>query len=147
MVYDIVGQRCFSERVELALKLIVRTIVEKAQRATTAGGIVNHFCHHRSTLIEKQFVTDSNLARRLHQHIPQPHFPVQFTEKKHFYLGIGLLLRAVQPGWKNLRVVKDKRIAVIEIVKHIAEIEEHGLFLLVLQRFPVFIGLVHVDRL
>ena len=54
--------------------------------------------------------------------MPQAHLPVQLPEQEHLYLGIGLLLRAIESGGEHLGVVEHKDIALVEIVDDVAEL-------------------------
>ena len=125
----------------------MRAVVKETQGASAAGGVVDHFCHHRSALIEKQLVADAYLAGWLHENVPQSHLFVEFTKQEHFYLGVGSLLCAVEAGGKHLGVVEDEGVALVEIVEHIAEIQILLVTLRVSERLAILVGLEHLDGL
>ncbi len=122
-VENINRQRRLAKGKEVVLELVMRTVVEEAQRTATARGVVIHLGDHRAYFVEEELVADTDLTRRLHQHIPQMGFLVQLAKDEHLNLGISLLLGAIQTGGEHLRVVEHKRIAVVEIVDDIAEIK------------------------
>ena len=55
---------------EFTLKLLAGTVIKETQRASTTGGIVDYFSHHRSVLVEEELVADTNLTGWLDQDIP-----------------------------------------------------------------------------
>ena len=69
-VDNITGQRRLTEGIEILLELIVRTVIEEAERASTARGVVDDLGHHGAGVVEKEFVADTNLPGRLHEHVP-----------------------------------------------------------------------------
>ena len=100
----------------------MRAVVQEAQSTSAACGIVDNLGNHGSGVVEEELVADTYLTGRLHKDIPQAHFPVQFPEQEHLYLGIGLLLGAIESGGEYLGIVEYKDIAFIEIVDDIAEL-------------------------
>ena len=143
-VYYIMRQRSLAEGVKVALELVMRTVVEEAQRASAARSVVNHLCHHRPAVVEKQLVAYAYLTGRLNKDVPKAHLLVQFAQEEHLYLCVGLLLRAVKTRREHLRIVEDESVALVEIVEHIAEIEILGVAVLILQRLSLVVRLVHV---
>ena len=137
-------QRSLSECVEVVLELIVRTVVKETQRASAACSVVDNLGHHTSALVKEQFVANTYLAGRLNQNVPQAHLLVKFTQKEHLYLSIGLLFCAVQTCGKNFCIVEYERVALIKIVKNIAEVEILGVAVLVFQRLTILVFLVHL---
>ena len=140
-VYHIVWQRCLTQCEQLTFELIMRTVVQEAQRTSATRGIVDHLSHHGTTVIEEQFVTDTYLTGRFHEHIPQTHLTVQLPEQEHLDLGIGLLLGAIQTGRKDLGVIEHESVALIKIVQYSPEVEILGR-----NNIPVGILLCSVDR-
>ena len=116
-------------------------VVKETQRAPTAGGIINDLCHHRTFFLEEQFVADTDLTCRFHQHIPQAQLRIQLTQQEDFNLGIGLFLCAIQTGGEYLRIVEDDGVTLVEIVDDATELDE---FLGVVARFVFF---EHLDGL
>ena len=141
-VDHIMGQRCLAQGIELALELIVGTVVEEAQRAAAAGGVVDDLGHHGPTVIEEQLVAYSDLAGRLYEDIPQTHLLVQLAQEEHLDLGVGLLLGTIQTGREHLGVVEDKGVALAEVVEHIAEVK-----ILALDGVAIGVFLEHLDGL
>ena len=143
-IYNVMRQRGLTQGKEFTFELIVGTVIEETERTAAARRIVDDFCHHRSAVVEEQFVTDTDLTGRLHKHIPQAHLLIEFTQQEHLYLGIGLFLRTIETSRKHLRIIEHERIALVEMIQHVAEVKIHGIPLFVFQRFSVFIGLKHV---
>ena len=125
----------------------MRTVVEESERTSATGGIVNDLRHHRTVLLEEELVADTDLTGGLHEHIPQAQLLVELAQQEHLNLGIGLLLGTVQTGGEHLRIVEDKGIVLVEVVEHIAEVEEYGLSLLVFHILSVLIFLGGLDAL
>ena len=137
-------QRSLAEGVKVALELVVGTVIKEAQRASAARGVVNHLCHHCSTVVKEQLVANSYLACRLYKDVPKAHLLVQLAQEEHFYLGVGLLFCSIESRREHLSVVEDERVALVEIVEHIAEIEVYGIAFLILQRLSVLVLSVHL---
>ena len=114
-------QRRFAQREERMLELLVGAVEQEAQRAAARSGVVDHLGHHQVVIAEIELVADADLARRIDQHVPQTQFAVQLAQQEDFDLGAGLLLVAVQTGRKDLRVVEDEQVALVEIVDDILE--------------------------
>ena len=66
---------------------------------------------------------------------------VEFAQQEHLYLGVGLLLRAVETGGEHLGVVEDEGVALVEVVHEVAEHQE------LVGVVTVSILLVHIDGL
>ena len=139
LIDDISWQRSLAQSKELAFKLVVRTVVKEAQCASAAGGIVNHLGHHCSAFVEEQFVTNTYLACRLYQHVPQAHFFIQLAQQEHLNLGIGLFLCAIKACRKNLGIVENEGVALVKIVEHVTEVK-----IFALDRFALGILLIHL---
>ena len=144
-VHNIAGQRGFTQSEELLFELVVRTVIEETQGTSTTGGIVNHLSHHRPIFLKEEFVTDTDLTCRLHQHIPQTQVWVQLTQQEYFYLGIRFLLRTIQTCREHLRIVEDKGIILIEVIQDVPEVQIDGLPFLIGQVVTLFILLCHLD--
>ena len=121
------------------------TVIEESQRTTTARGVVDDLGHHRTVVLEEQFIADSNLTGRLHEHIPETEVSVQLAQQEHLDLGIGLLLRTIETGRKHFSVVEDEGVVLIEVVEDVTEIEIDGVALVVLQVVAVLILLTHLN--
>ena len=78
-VEDITRQRCLTERKKFALELLMRTVVEKTKRTTTARRVIDDLSNHGSTFIKEQLVTNAYLTCRLYQHVPQAHFTIELA--------------------------------------------------------------------
>ena len=103
------------------LELVVIAVEQEAQRAAARSGVVDHLGHQQVVVAEVELVADADLTRRIDQHVPQTQFAVQLAQQEDFDLGAGLLLVAVQTGRKDLRVVEDEQVALVEIVDDILE--------------------------
>ena len=123
----------------------MRTVVQETERTTTTGRVVDNLGHHRSILLEEEFITDTDLTGRLNQHIPQAQVGIQLTEKEHLDLGIGLLLRSIETGGEHLCVVEDEGVILVEVIQDITEIKVDGIAFLVFQILTVLILLGHLD--
>ena len=123
----------------------MRTVIEETQRTSTAGGVVDDLSHHRSVILEEEFVTDTDLSCRFYQHIPQTQVRVQLTQQEHFDLGIRLLLRTVETCREHLRIVEDKRIILIEIIQNVPEVHIDGFALLISQVVTLVVLLGHFN--
>ena len=140
LVDDVARQRRLTQCKQFALEFVVRTVVEEAQRATATRRVVDDLGHHRAALVEKQFVADANLSRRLHQHVPQAHILIQFAQQKHLDFRVGFLLRAVQSRRKHLRIVENEGVALVEVVEHVLELKE-----IALDGVSLVVALEHID--
>ena len=147
MVHDITGKWCLTQSKELALEHIVRTVIEEAQGAATAGGIVNHLCHHRSVVLKEELVADTDFAGGLHQHIPKAQLLIELTQKEHLNLGVGFFLGTIKTGGEHARIVEDEDVTLIKIVDDITEGHILGVALSISQAISFSILLVHVDGL
>ena len=123
-IHDIAGKRRRAQAVELTLKLLMFTVIEESQRTSSTGSVVNHLGYHRAVLFKEQFVTDTDLACRLYQHIPQAKLLVQLTQQEHFYLCVCFLLGTIEACRKHFCVVEDKSVAFVEVVHQVAERQE-----------------------
>ena len=115
------GQGRLAQAEERLLELLVGAVEEEAQRAAARGGVVDHLGHQQVVVAEVEFVADADLARRVHQHVPQPQLAVQLAQQEDLDLGAGLLLVAVQTRGKDLRVVEDEEVLFVEIVDDVLE--------------------------
>ena len=106
----------------------MRAVVEKPQCASAACSIVDDLSHHGAAFVEEELVADAYLACRLNEHVPQAHLLVEFAKQEYFYFRVGLLLRSVEACRENLGVVEDESVAFVEVVEHIAEVEEVALY-------------------
>ena len=106
----------------------MRTVVEESECTSSAGGVVDDLCHHRSVFLKEEFVANPYLSCWFHEHVPETLLLVEFPEQEYLNLCIGLLLSAIETCWKDLGVVKDEDIALVEIVDHVTEGEVSGMF-------------------
>ena len=134
VVEDIGRQRALAEGVEVVHELIVRAVVEEAQRAAAARRVVVNLSNHHTGIVEEQFVADTYLAGGLYEHIPQMRLLVELPEYEDLYLRVRLLLRAVETRGEDLRIVENERVTLAEIVEHIAEVK-----VLTLNRFTLVV--------
>ena len=144
-VNDIAGKRCLTKCIEVAFELVMRTVIQETQCTSSAGCVVDHLSHHRSTLVEEELITDSYLASRFDQNVPKSHFFAEFTEQENFDFGIGLFLCAVKSCREYFRVVEDECVAIVKMLQNMTEVKEDGIAIFVFQRVAFFIGLVHID--
>ena len=117
-------------------------VVEEPQGTATAGGVVDNLGHHGARLVKEQLVADTYLACRLYQHVPQAHLFIELAQQEHFYLGVGLLLGAVETGREYLGIIEYKGVALVEVVEYITEVE-----VLALDGITLVVFSVHVDGL
>ena len=141
-VNHIAWQRSLAKRIEFALELVVRTVVEEAQCTSAACSVVDNLSHHRAALVKEELVADTYLASRLNEHVPKAHLLIKLTQKEHLNLGVGFLLCAVEASREHLCVVEDESVMLVEIVEHIAEVEVFAL-----NGLAVGVLLKHVDSL
>ncbi|MPN12545.1 hypothetical protein SDC9_159863 [bioreactor metagenome] len=47
--------------------------------------------------------------------------PVEFSQKEHFDFGSGLFFVAIEPGWEDLGIVKDKKVVFVAQIKDVLE--------------------------
>ena len=111
----------FAQREERLLELLVGAVEQEAQRAAARGGVVDHLGHQQVVVAEIEFVADADLARRVHQHVPQPQFAVQFAQQEDLDLGAGLLLVAVEARREDLGIVEDEQILFVEVLDDVLE--------------------------
>ena len=112
-------QRSLAEAIEGLLELLIRTIVEETQCTTARSGIVNNLCSQNIILAKVELIADTNLTRRIYQHIPQSKLTVELTKQENFNLGTGLLLISIEASRKYLCIVKDKAVFLLKIVENI----------------------------
>ena len=120
-VDDVTGNGGRPQAEQLALELLMIAVVEEAQRAPAAGGVVNDLGHHRPVFLEEELVADTYLARRLDEHIPQAQLRVEFTQQEYLYLCVSLFLCSIQAGGEHLGIVENKSIALVEEINYVAE--------------------------
>ena len=144
-VDDITGQWGCSQGEKFLFELIVRTVIKESQRTSTARGVVDDLCHHRTIILEEELIADTDLTGRLHEHIPETEVTVQLTQQEHLDLCVGLLLRTIETCGEHLRIVKDKGVFLIEIVEDVAEIEINRITFFVFQVVAFLILLGHLD--
>ena len=114
-------QRSLAQTEERLLELLVRTVEEESQRTSTRSGVVDHLGTQNIVLAEVELVTNTDFTRRIDQHVPQSQLAIQLAEQENLDLGSRLLLVTVEACREHLRIVKDKAIALIEVVKDILE--------------------------
>ena len=99
---DIAWQWGRTQCKELSFKLIVRTIIQKAQGTSATGGIIDDLSYHWAVVLEEEFIAYAYLAGWFDQDIPQSEFLIKLTQQEHLDLGIGLLLSTKETGRKDL---------------------------------------------
>ena len=120
---DEAGDGRLAEVVERFLELVVVAVVEEAERASAARGIVDYLCHDGVVLTEIQLVADADFAGRVYQHVPEAELLVQFAQEEHLDACPRLLLVAVESGGEDLRVVEDKNVVLVEEREDVLEHE------------------------
>src|SRR5437868_6251838 len=119
--FDIFRQWSFTELFQLSSEIFLTSFPQKPDCAATAGCIVNDLCYQVFLFAEIQFVSDADLSGGINNHVPKPVGFIEFSQEKYFDLGAGLFLTAVHAGGKNLRVVYNENIFVVEIVEYVPE--------------------------
>ena len=114
-------QRSLAQLVESLLELVVVAVEQEAQRTTARSGVVDHLSHQQVVIAEIEFVTDTDFACRIDQHVPQTLFAVQLTQQEDFDLCAGLLLVAIEACGEYFGIVEDKDVVGIEVVDYIFE--------------------------
>jgi len=84
LALDDFGQRRLAQCVELLLELVVRAVVEEAQRSAAARGVVDYFGHYAAILAKEELVAYSYLACRVDKHIPQAQLRIKLAQEEHF---------------------------------------------------------------
>ena len=118
---DIFRKRSLAQGIEGLLEFIVVAVVKEAERTSAVGRIVDHLGHHRIVVAEIELVADTDLAGRLHEHVPETVFLIKLPKEKHFDAGARLLLVAIETGRKNLGVVENHHVAFIEEIDDLLE--------------------------
>ena len=111
----------FAQRVERFLELLVFPVIEEAQRAAAAGGVVDHLGHDRIVLAEIEFVADADFARGVYEHIPEALFAIELTKQKDFDACARFLLVAVEASGENFGVVEHEHVLIVEVFEEIFE--------------------------
>ena len=119
---DPLRHRGLAQREERGLELLVRSVIEEAQRAAAGGRVVDHLGHHALVLSEIQFVADPDLAGGIHDHVPEALLLVEFAQQEHHDVGARLLLLAGKLGREDLGVVEDEPVTLAEIVDDVLEL-------------------------
>ena len=115
------GQGSFALFVERLLELIVVAVEQETQRAAARGGVVDHLSHQQVVVAEIEFVTDTDFACRIYQHVPQTLFAVQLAQQEDFDLCSGLLLVAIEACGEYFGIVEDEDVVRIEVLDYIFE--------------------------
>ena len=115
------GNGRFAEGVERTLELVVVAVVEEAERAASARGVVDDFRHNGVVLAEIELVANSYFSRGIYQHVPQAQFLVEFAQQEHFDPCAGFLLVAVEACGEDLGVVEHENVVLVEEVEDILE--------------------------
>lgn len=100
-------------------------VVEEAQRASAAGGVVNHLGHDGIVFSKIKFVSDTDFACRVNQHVPEAQFLVEFAQQEYLDAGASFFLVAVEAGRKHLGVIEDEKVVLIEIGEQVLK---HSVF-------------------
>ena len=106
---------------EVALELVVRTVVEEAQSASARCGVVDYFGYHRFVFAKVEFVADANFAGGFYQYVPEFVVGVEFAQQEYFDARAGFFLVAVEQGGEHLSVVQHHYISVAKVVEHVLE--------------------------
>ncbi len=106
---------------EVALELVVRTVVQEAQSASARGGVVDYFGYHRFVFAEVEFVADADFAGGFYQYVPEFVVGVELAQQEYFDACAGLFLVAIEQGGEHLSVVQYHYIAVAKVVEHVLE--------------------------
>ena len=118
---DETGDRGFTKGVERTLELIVVAVVEEAECAAAARGVVDNFRHNGVVLAEIELVANSYFTRGVYEHVPKAQFLVEFAQQEHFDSCAGFLLVAVEACGEDLGVVEHEDIVLVEEVEDILE--------------------------
>ena len=118
---DPLGQRRLAQFEQGGLEFVVIAVEQETQRPSTGSRIVDHLGHQQVVVTEIEFVSDPDLAGRIHQNIPQPEFPVQLAQQEDLDLGARFLFVAVQAGRKHLGIVESENIPRLEIIDYVFE--------------------------
>ena len=119
------GDRGFAEGVERTLELIVVAVVEEAERAAAARGVVDDFRHNGVVLAEIELIANSDFTRGVYEHVPQAQFLIELTQQEHLDACAGFLLVAVEACGEDLGVVEHEDVVLVEEVE---DILEHAVF-------------------
>ena len=145
LVDNITGQWSLAKGKQLALELIMRTVVKETECTSATGGIVDNLCYHWAVFLKEELVADTDLTCGLYQDIPQTELGIELAKQEHLDLGISLLLSAIKTGWEHLSIVEHKHVVLVEIVENITEVEIDGLSLLVFHLLAILVFLRHLD--
>ena len=121
LLADDIGQGRLAKCIKLLLKLVMRTIVEKSQRAAAASRIVYDLSNYAFVLTKVELVADTNLAGRIYQDIPQTQVGIKLTAQEHLDTRTGLLLVAVKTSRDDLGIIEDEDVLFLEIAQKILE--------------------------
>ena len=115
----VVGQRRNTQREECLLELVVGAIVEETQCAAARGGVVDNLGNHRVVLAKVELVADTYFTCGVDKHVPQAELFVELAQKEYFDFGVCLLFVTIKTRGKNLAVVEDEEVFLVEIVNHV----------------------------
>jgi hypothetical protein len=118
---EFLGQWSLTKREQCMLELLVSTIKEEAQGASTAGGIVDDLSYHAIVFAKVEFVADTNLTSGVNQYVPQTHIAIKFSKQENLDSGTSLFLITIEAGGENLGVVEDKHILLVKEVYDVSE--------------------------
>jgi hypothetical protein len=115
-------QWCFAKGVKSFLEFLVWSVVEEAECSSSAGGVVDDFCHHGLVFSEVEFVSDSDFACGFDEYVPESELGVEFSQEEYFDFGSCLLLVAFEACGEDLGVVEDEDILVVEVIEDVVEV-------------------------
>ena len=121
LALDETGKWCFAQGKELLAEFFVWAVVEEAQGAPAAGGVVDDFGHNGAVFAEVELVADAYLAGRIDDDIPVAQVGVELAAQEHFDACAGLLLAAVETGGQHFGVVEHEDIVLAKIVEEVLE--------------------------
>ncbi len=113
--------RSFAVAVEGLDEFLVWAVVQETECAAARCGVVDNLGHQTLVFAEIEFIADADLACRIDQHVPQTAFGVQLAQQEDLDAGSGLLLIAIQTRGKDLCVVENHKILLVEIVDEFLE--------------------------
>ena len=111
----------FAEGVERTLELVVVAVVEEAECAAAARGVVDNFRHDGVVFAEIEFIAYSDFPRGIYQHVPQAQFLVEFAQEEYLDSCAGFFLVAVEACGEHLGVVEHENVVLVEEVEDILE--------------------------
>ena len=119
---DVLGQWSLSHLFELHAELFIASVKEEAERTTARRRIVDDLGHKAVIIPKVEFVSDSDFAGGIHQHIPKTALGVEFAKQEHLDQGTRLFFVAPHTGRKNLCVVDHQKVAWLKEIGEVAKV-------------------------